>query len=406
MTTNRAPRSQVRRIVQTEAGAWGVLTSINNAFIQPLLISRGASQLALGLYISGSSLCNFGAGWIGPTLAAKVGNSARTALSALGISRTMFLLLTAYLVLSGSARPELLIALVLLWGLGEGLALPLWTSFLAGMVEGSERGRWIAMRAQFATILTVPVLIAILLIVLLASREQALPIAYCVAAVGALVSWFSLRRMFAISPAQPAPPKRSVTHVPESAEARRFLMGVFLFWFASALTWPIVPRYLVNDLDAPIAYFAMSQIVGAFVGIAMQPRWGRWCDKSGASRILLWSGLGSAVVPFLWAIAPAYWLGFGIDALAFCVWPGHMLGLTMRAVELVDDDADRPMMLGWTNLAQGAGACLSPLIASVAVGFATVPAILLTAFLLRGLSALVMSGAILGVSRQPLPAST
>jgi MFS family permease len=380
------------------------MTSINNAFIQPLLISRGASQLALGLFISGSSLFNFGAGWVGPTVAARVGNTARTALTALGIGRIIFLILTAYLLVSGNARPELLIILVLLWGLGEGLALPLWTSFLAGMVPGGERGRWISMRAQSATILTLPILVAILLIVLFASKDRALPLAYGVAAVGAITSWIALRRLFWSAPVQPLPPKRSLTHIPESSEARRFLVGVFTFWFASALTWPIIPRYITTDLDAPTIYFAISQIVGAVVAIIMQPRWGRMSDASGASRILLMSGAGSALVPLLWVFVPVYWLGFGVDALAFCVWPGHILGLTIRAVELVDDEADRPMMLGWTNLAQGAGACISPLLASILVGQLSVPVILMMAFGLRMLGTLVMSGVIGAPARQPLVA--
>jgi hypothetical protein len=85
-------------------------------------------------------------------------------------------------------------------------------------------------------------------------------------------------------------------------------------------------------------------------------------------------------------------LGFLIDGLAFVVWPGHMLGLTLRAVELVDNDEDRPMMIGWTNLAQGAGACLSPLIASVVLQWTTVAVVLVTAFILRFLSAFVLAG--------------
>ena len=376
------------------------MRSINDAFVQPLLISRGASQLMLGLYISGSSLCNFGAGWAGPSVAARIGNTARTVLTALGTGRLIFLVLGGYLLFSNNARPELLIALVLLWGLGEGLALPLWTSFIACMVDSGERGRWIAMRAQSATMVTLPVLVAILVLVLFASREQALPIAYAVAGLGALVSWVSLRRMFASSPTQPAPPIRSLRHVPESPEARRFLVGVFMFWFASALTWPIVPRYLTTELDAPTAYFAISQILGAAIGIAMQPRWGRLSDLTGASRLLLVSGIGSGIVPLLWAVVPVYWLGFGVDALAFCVWPGHMLGLTLRAIELVDDEADRPMMLGWTNLAQGAGASMSPLLAATIVSYTSVAAILIAAGCLRVFSALVISGTIWGVPRQ------
>jgi hypothetical protein len=110
-------------------------------------------------------------------------------------------------------------------------------------------------------------------------------------------------------------------------------------------------------------------------------------------------------VPLLWAVAPVYWLGFGIDALAFSVWPGHMLGLTMRAIELVDDEADRPMMLGWTSLAQGAGAFVSPLISASLVGGLGVPVILVTAFALRFVSAGVMSGALRTQTREPVAAS-
>jgi hypothetical protein len=128
-------------------------------------------------------------------------------------------------------------------------------------------------------------------------------------------------------------------------------------------------------------------------------------DASGASRILLLSGAGSALVPLLWVFVPVYWLGFGVDALAFCVWPGHILGLTIRAVELVEDEADRPMMLGWTNLAQGAGACISPLLASILVGQLSVPVILVMAFSLRMFGTLVMSGVVGAPARQPLVAS-
>jgi hypothetical protein len=61
------------------------------------------------------------------------------------------------------------------------------------------------------------------------------------------------------------------------------------------------------------------------------------------------------------------------------------------------------MMLGWTNLAQGIGATISPLIAAVVVGHLSVPIILLVAFVLRGASALVMSGTVWGPAKEPSP---
>ncbi len=42
-------RRAVARQVQIEAGAFGILKALNDAFINPLLISRGAGPIALGI---------------------------------------------------------------------------------------------------------------------------------------------------------------------------------------------------------------------------------------------------------------------------------------------------------------------------------------------------------------------
>jgi hypothetical protein len=62
------------------------------------------------------------------------------------------------------------------------------------------------------------------------------------------------------------------------------------------------------------------------------------------------------------------------------------------------------MMLGWTNLAQGAGATISPLIASMTISELSLPVILLLAFALRLASSWIISGAIPRAVRVPVPA--
>ena len=372
----RATRRPVERRVRAEAGAWGVMRSIHDAFIQPLLIASGASQLLLGVYISGASLLNFGAGWLAPTLAGRIGSLVKTTVACLAVGRLALAAFAVYLALVDDPDPLVLIALILVWSLGEGLAFPLWTSFLAGLADPRERGRWMAFRATSATLFTIPVMIVVTLVVVFASRERALPFAYAAAAVAAALSLGLLIKMFRAARRDAPARRRSLTSLPASPESRRFLVGVLVFWFGAALTWPILPRYISTELGAPTAYFAATQVVGGVVGVFAQPRWGRLGDRAGAMRILLLCGVGSAVIPALWALTPTYWLGFGIDLVAFIVWPGHLLGLTLRGVELAETEHDRPTMLGWTNLAQGAGACLSPLIASSVVGVTGVAAVL------------------------------
>ena len=49
------------------------------------------------------------------------------------------------------------------------------------------------------------------------------------------------------------------------------------------------------------------------------------------------------------------------EVIASGCWLGHLLGLTMRAVELADDETERPGLVARTHLAQGTAAALPPL---------------------------------------------
>ncbi len=380
------PGRQARELakpVQIEAGAWGIMKAINDAFINPLLLVSGAGALAIGIFNSGANLFGFGAGWLGPRVAGRVGSSSKAALLCIGMGRAVFLLMVGYLLATSSHSVALLITLVFIWGIGEGLALPLWTNFLAGLVGPGQRGKWLAMRASAATMSTIPVMIAAVLVFVFASKEQALPIAYGLAATCAVISLFMVRRVFALAGPQPVPAARTVHSLPKEPEARRFLGGVFIFWFGSAFSWPILPRYILDNLHAPAAYFAIASLIAAVVGTFIQRRWGRLSDERGAMLVLLLAGIGAAFVPIIWTIIPVFWLGFSMEVLASLSWPGHMLGLTMRSVELAKDEHDRASLLGWTNLAQGAGACISPLLSSILAEKTGIAAVLLLSGVLR-----------------------
>lgn len=387
---NRERRALARQ-VQIEAGAWGILKTLNDAFINPLLIARGAGPLALGIFNSGANLFGFGAGWLGPRLAARTGSVRNTALGCLICGRAIFIFMAFYIVSVERASVSMIIPLVLAWGFCEGMVIPLWASFVAGMVGAGERGRWLAMRATAATLATVPVISAVVLLFLFATKEQALPLAYIIAAVAGLASLMMVGRLFHSIGEVPTPPARSVRAVPDEPGARRFLGGVLIFWFGAGFVWPVLPAYIIKDLHAPPVYFAITQLTAAITGAFIQRKWGRLGDERGAARVLLLGGIGASVVPALWGVIPYYWLGFLVEFFASMSWPGHMLGLTLRSVELAEREADRSALIGWTNLAQGAGACASPLIASwLVTQTGTIPILFISAAL-RLIGVVVMS---------------
>ncbi len=365
---------ELRHRVQVEAASWGILTSVNATFVTPLLVSRGAGAVALGIYNSLANLLGYSAGFAGPHIAQRKRSVSKTALLCMGFGRLVFLAIPLAMVAVSDGGVPLLMSLILLWALGEGLALPLWTSFLAGMVSTEDRGRWLATRATAATAASAVVMVVVFVLLRFESKESVLPAAYACAALGGALSWFQLRTLFRISREAPVPKAKTLKDVPTSPAARRFLASVVFFWFGAGLIWPILPPYIINDLGAPTSYFAGVAVISSLSAVVVQRRWGRMTDQSGASKTLLVSGLGTALVPLLWALTPVYWLGFFFEVIASGSWPGHMLGLTMKSVELADVEADRPQMLAWTNLAQGAGACVSPIISSILVGYTgTIP---------------------------------
>src|SRR6188472_4300276 len=157
----RHPRESANRNpVRIEAGGWGMMNAIHNAFVNPLLIDRGAGPIALGIFNSSANLFLYSSGFVGPRLAHKVGGLGRAVIGTLFIARFLLILLTAFLwaVPDGAVAP--LLVLILLWTAGEGLAIPLWTAFIAGLVPASQRGRWLAMRGTSASAASAGIMIA------------------------------------------------------------------------------------------------------------------------------------------------------------------------------------------------------------------------------------------------------
>ena len=386
-------RSANRNPVRIEAGGWGMMNAIHNAFVNPLLIDRGAGPIALGIFNSCANLFLYSSGFVGPRLAHKAGSLGRAVIGTLAVARTILIVLTLFLWMVPDGAVVPLLVLILLWTAGEGLAVPLWTAFIAGLVPASQRGRWLAMRGVSASVASAGIMIALLILLQFRDKSAAVPFAYTLAMIAGLVSLTQLRLLFRRNP-QPSPREpQSLRKIPEGRARRRFLGGVFVFWFGAGIVWPILPPYIINDLGAPTAYFAFVAAVAAITGALVQRSWGRYGDQQGPRAMIFFSGFGAAVVPFGWCIAPVYQFGPFIEMIASASWPGHTMGLTMRAVELSDTEEDRPTMLAWTALAQGAGACLSPLVASGLVHWSGTILLLAASGVLRIVGSVIISEA-------------
>ena len=381
----------IDRRMRIEAGAGGALIALNTAFVSLLLISRGAEAFALGIYVSGASLLGLGAGVLGPIVAARTRKTARVTLGALMAARIVFVIVALCLAFTPDGALPLLIAALLLWSVGEGMALPLWTAYLASLSHAAERGRWFANRGTAAAVGAAATLLPMLVLVRLTSTDRSLQAAYLVAALAAAVSTLQVRTLFRLAPApMPSPPHpRLVSVGPE----RWFLGGVFTFWFGAALNRPVLPPYVVHELHAPAGYFAVAAVVAAVAGVGLQRWWGEYGSTSGSRALLALSGIGAGVSPLLWTAVPDYRFGIPLEAFAAGCWLGHLLGITLHAVEQAQDDAERAGVIAQIQVTQGIAAGLAPLGAVALVGFLGTPPILVTSGLICLLATAIMTKA-------------
>jgi MFS family permease len=382
----------IRRRMQIEAGAWGALVALNAAFVSLLLITRGGEALALAIYASGASLFGLGMGFLGFILSTRTKDASRVTLAALIAARVVFVTVPFLLTVTTEGALSVLIVILLIWAVGEGMAMPLWIAYLAGLSDPSERGRWFAGRATAAAIGAAGALLPMLLLVRVTTTERALQVAYLIAALAALVSTLQVWRLFRLAPATTVP-RRHAWRI-SGSPGWQFLGGVFCFWFGAALNRPVLPPYVVHELHAPAGYFATAAVVAAVGGVGLQRWWGDYGTLRGTRALLGLSGVGAGAAPLLWAVVPDFRLGIMVEALAAGCWLGHLLGLTLHGVELAKDDAERASVVARTQVAQGTAAALGPFVAAGIVGMVGAVPILVTSGAICLGSTVIMTGAV------------
>ena len=384
-----------QRRVHLEAGAWGALIALNAAFVSLLLISRGAGASELAAYASGASLFGLGAGAFGPWAASRAGSARPVIAAALGAGRAAFAAVPLLMVIDHGSIP-LLIAVLLIWSAGEGIAQPLWIAHLAGRSGNAERTTCLSTRATAAAAGAAGAMLPLLVVGRLLPTDQLLVAAYVVALAAAAVSAWHVSALLQLQSAAPNAPRRSGQGMPASP-GFWFLGGLFAFWFGAALNRPVLPPYVVNELHAPAAYFATAAVVAAVAGAGLQPRWGMLAGGRGARSLLGWSGLAAGIAPLLWTMVPDYRFGIPVEVLASSCWLGHLLGLNLRAVETAEDDAQRSSVIARMQLAQGSAAAIAPVAAAAVVGTVGTSPILLTS----GVVCLAATAVMIDVVRPP-----
>ncbi|MFY9202384.1 MAG: MFS transporter, partial [Limnochordia bacterium] len=317
--------------MNTIDGAFAAMSdNLSNPFLGLYALSLGASISQIGMLNAFPTLLGNILQLPYGILAGRISN--RKALIAIGSlwNRCSWLLI-AFLpfLVKLEWGVSILIVLATLRVVGATLGVPAWIAIQAEIVPKPIRGRHYANRNIIMNIVA-------LAAVLFAGKILTLryPVNYRILFVLAWITGLVSLWAFLQIKVQQAP--QSTRTSAAQREKRGFSLRHnkdFAYYCLAFFVWslgvnlisPLTPVYFIQDLNGTEALWAYVQSAAIIGTILCQRYWGRLTDVFGQKNIMVKAGLGAAMVPFWWFIAPNPLLGLAVQFWGGIMWGGHNL---------------------------------------------------------------------------------
>ncbi|HXK97634.1 MAG TPA: MFS transporter [Limnochordia bacterium] len=340
--------------MNTIDGAFAAMSdNLSNPFLGLYALSLGASISQIGMLNAFPTLLGNILQLPYGILAGRISN--RKALIAIGSlwNRCSWLLI-AFLpfLVKLEWGVSILIVLATLRVVGATLGVPAWIAIQAEIVPKPIRGRHYANRNIIMNIVA-------LAAVLFAGKILTLryPVNYWILFVLAWITGLVSLWAFLQIKVQQAP--QSTRTSAAQREKRGFSLRHnkdFAYYCLAFFVWslgvnlisPLTPVYFIQDLNGTEALWAYVQSAAIIGTILCQRYWGRLTDVFGQKNIMVKAGLGAAMVPFWWFIAPNPLFGLAVQFWGGIMWGGHNLAAFNLLLE-VTPDSSRSLYVGVYN---------------------------------------------------------
>jgi tRNA threonylcarbamoyl adenosine modification protein (Sua5/YciO/YrdC/YwlC family) len=113
-----------------------------------------------------------------------------------------------------------------------------------------------------------------------------------------------------------------------------FLITSFIWQFSYMFASPFFVVYLLEDLGAGYIWISILAVFSGISGILIRNRVGRVSDKYGHRTLLILSGFGAGLLPFMWVVAPSAWFLIPLYVWSGIVWTGFRLAQFNYLLEL------------------------------------------------------------------------
>ena len=313
------------------ANVFTVLTS--GAFLTGLALMLGADDLALGLLGAIPFLAQV-AQLLAAYLVDRTGYRKVICLWFSVAGRQSWWVIPPIILLAGRWGLEALILVVAFSSLSLMIATPAWMAWMADLVPDRIRGRYFGYRSAAVAITTLAATIigGLVLDWFRADGRAATGFAVIIgaAALFALIAAILLNRI------PDRPPRQlkigfSWSHFLVPLRDRRFrhLLLVFCVWnIAVGIAAVFFGAHMLTNLRMSFTQISLYTCAAAVVAVVLNRPWGMLIDRFGSRPVVVFCGLGIALVPFIWLIprADSLWILWFEAVYSGALWAGFNLG--------------------------------------------------------------------------------
>lgn len=306
--------------------------------------------------------------------------------------------------------PEQRVAVVILLAtfriLMANVGVPAWTALQAALIPQSIRGKYYANRNM---VLHVSALVATVLANLLLRLQ--FPISYQAIFVIAAILGITATFIFSKIPFDQVPPKgKNGSGIPFKEKLAAFWQEAFTLkdfrnYVHSSLIWNVGVTlasslfvvHFVDNMGGTAGAWAIFSGINLAVQALVQRYWGRMADVFGQKNVMLVSGIGCALLPFMWWSASHLWFPALIYVVNGIAWGGYNLGAFNLLLEITPD-YNRTVYVGVYNTLMGVAMAVGPLLGGFAAEVVGLRPVFLASGMLRALGLLVFFKTVTDIS--------
>jgi len=265
------------------------------------------------------------------------------------------------------AQPVLfLIIFITLFTSFNAFAGPAWSSLMADHVPVKSRGRYFGWRNKIFGIVTISsaFLAGFTLHLFKQNILKGFLVIFCIAFISRFISWYFLTRMYE----PPFKVKKEayfsffdfIKRIRESNFAK-FVIFVASLNFCVNLASPFFSVFMLRDLKLNYLTYTIVVTTVTITQIFTFDRWGKQADKIGNVKVLKFTALFIAALPFWWIINqhPLYLVI--IQIISGFAWSGFNLCATNFIYDAVTPEK-RTRCIAYFNISTGAALCLGALL--------------------------------------------